>query len=199
MLSELGRVTILFLHCPAHGRVTPSLPVARPVARDGALRLPIVRPVAHDGALLVVRPEAHDRALLFYPSCAPWHWPATGLSTPALPEAAHDTTAPTPFRRSVAFFLPTPLLLCLPAAAGRRVWGWRVLECGVTSLPSPPPSFSPTAAAAAGGRRCEDVGEQGEWYRGGGCEATCSRPSTSPLFPPFSAAPAAVWGGEGGG
>ncbi|CAI5969246.1 unnamed protein product [Closterium sp. NIES-65] len=58
-VARLGRVAIFY--CPAPGwRVTPTLPVARPVARDGALNLPVVRPVARDGALLVVRPEAHD-------------------------------------------------------------------------------------------------------------------------------------------
>ncbi|CAI7884404.1 unnamed protein product [Closterium sp. NIES-53] len=87
----------------------------------------------------------------------------------------------------------------LPPLHSSRPWGWRVLECWVTSLPSPPPSFSPTAAAAAGGGGCEDVGEQGEWYRGGGCEATCSRPSSTPHFPPFSAALQQCGGGEGGG
>ncbi|CAI5995322.1 unnamed protein product [Closterium sp. NIES-64] len=111
--------------------------------------------------------------LLSYPSCAPWHWHATGLSAPALPEAAPDPSAPTPFRRSAAFFLPTPLLLCLPAAVGRR-------------LP-------------LGGGGCEDVGEKGEWYRGGGCEATCSHPSTSPLFPPSLLLLQQCGGGEGGG
>ncbi|CAI7828292.1 unnamed protein product [Closterium sp. NIES-54] len=51
-----------FSSCPAPGwRVTSFLPVARPVARDGAL--PVVRPVARDGALPVVRPVARDGAL----------------------------------------------------------------------------------------------------------------------------------------
>ncbi|CAI7879795.1 unnamed protein product [Closterium sp. NIES-53] len=114
--------------------------------------------------------------LFFYPSCAPWHWHATGLSAPALPEAAPDPSAPTPFRRSAAFFLPTPL----SSFVSLQLWGGGY-------------------GAAAGGGGCEDVGEQGEWYRGGGCEATCSRPSTTPHFPPFSAALQQCGGGEGGG
>ncbi|CAI5971922.1 unnamed protein product [Closterium sp. NIES-64] len=87
----------------------------------------------------------------------------------------------------------------LSVPVGRRVWGWRVLERGVNSLPFPPPSFSPTAAAAAGGGGCEDVGEEGEWYRGGGCEATSSRPSTSPLFPLSLLLLQQCGGGDGGG
>ncbi|CAI5954200.1 unnamed protein product [Closterium sp. NIES-64] len=113
-----------------------------------------------------------------YPSCAPWHWHATGLSAPALPEAAPGPSAPTPFLRSAAFFPPTP-----SSFVSLQPWGGGYGGGG----------------SAAGGGGCEDVGEQGEWYRGGGCEATCSRPSTTPHFPPFSAALAAVWGGEGGG
>ncbi|CAI7828441.1 unnamed protein product [Closterium sp. NIES-53] len=125
-----------FSSCPAPGwRVTSFLPVARPVARDGALpvvrpvardgALPVVRPVARDGALPVVRPVARDGALNC-PSRAPCRpcttqrlpleqpplllhsvQPPLPHPAPALAAAAPDLPAPTLCSRSVAFSPPT--------------------------------------------------------------------------------------------
>ncbi|CAI7848381.1 unnamed protein product, partial [Closterium sp. NIES-53] len=71
--------------------------------------------------------------LFFYPSCAPWHWHATGLSAPVLPEAAPDPSAPTPFRRSAAFFLPTPL----SSFVSLQPWGGGYGGGGCWSVGSP--------------------------------------------------------------
>ncbi|CAI5959378.1 unnamed protein product [Closterium sp. NIES-64] len=66
-------------------------------------------------------------------------------------------------------------------------------------LSFPSSSFQSHRCSCRWGGGCEGVGEQGERHRGGGCEATSSRPSTSPLFPPSLLLLQQCGGGEGGG
>ncbi|CAI7819097.1 unnamed protein product [Closterium sp. NIES-54] len=92
---------------------------------------------------------------------------------------------------------PPPLSPCSRGGEGMGVAGVGALG---HFLPFPSSSFRSHCCSCRWGGGCEGVGEKGEWHRGGGCEATSSRPSTPPLFPPaLCCSCSCVGGGEGGG